>query len=238
MTLHDERIDGLTRVVLVTVVSIAKMLWEGRALLLPHAVAIFQNNYISGEGDNDLYLETGDGTLKFTAKWLMKQLIIHLQPHMCYTCVVKRVGTLLYPRNGDKKSLSLALFHSHIGNVSLEHEVSQPNSQKNTTSILEEAANVLNDIIHDQIRSLKDHTIDLTLFDFDHAIKKVNPILWKFVRLLTKSVRERTGKPGVDAHIKQVHRYFLVCLLMFATNASCSTALHYLVADTIEVCGN
>ena len=43
----------------------------------------------------------------------MNQLITYLQPHMKFNCVVKKIGTLLYPRCGDLlKCLSLALYDS------------------------------------------------------------------------------------------------------------------------------
>ena len=53
-----------------------------------------------------------------------------------------------------------------------------------------------------------------------------------------KSVRERTGWTNSDiAHIKNVHKCFIICMMMFATNPFCDKTLHHLVADTVEVCG-
>ena len=101
MTIRDDSITEVTRAVLVTVLYTAKLLLETKALLLPQAAIVFRQNYSIPEEDGDLNLEVRDGTIKFTGKWLMSQLIIHLQPYMGYKCIVPRLGTLLYPRNGD-----------------------------------------------------------------------------------------------------------------------------------------
>ena len=45
MKLDDETIDELTRAVLVTVIFVAKKLHKDMALLLPHAVTVFLENY-------------------------------------------------------------------------------------------------------------------------------------------------------------------------------------------------
>ena len=68
----------------------------------------------------------------------MNQLIIHLQPYMSYKCVVKRLGTLLYPCNGDlMKALSLALHNLSSGNIVPEHEHLHPcYSQIDATSVV------------------------------------------------------------------------------------------------------
>ena len=51
-------------------------------------------------------------------------------------------------------------------------------------------------------------------------------------------MRERSGRANSDdTHVKNVRRFFIICLMLFATNPSCDTTLHHLVADTVEVCG-
>ena len=40
-----------------------------------------------------------------------------------------------------------------------------------------------------------------------------------------------------DDHTQTVRNFFDICLMLFTTNSSCATALHHLVADTIEVSG-
>ena len=90
MTVEDKHTNALTRAILLTVIFVAKMLKNDKALLLPHAVNVFQTHYsaLAGE-DSNMLLELGDSTIAFSARWLLSQLIIHLQPYMNYRCVVK-----------------------------------------------------------------------------------------------------------------------------------------------------
>ena len=59
--INEEHTTELTRAVLVTVVFVAKMLQQEKALLLPHAVTVFQRNYQPAEASSgEVYLELGD----------------------------------------------------------------------------------------------------------------------------------------------------------------------------------
>ncbi len=59
--LADENTNELTRAILATVLFVGKKIQKDRAILLPHAVAIFLENY--PHDDDDFYLELGDGKL-------------------------------------------------------------------------------------------------------------------------------------------------------------------------------
>ena len=74
------------------------------------------------------------------------------------------------------------------------------------------------------------------------SIESTNSLLWEFICLCTRSVRECVGRTNSDddsddKHTKTIRRYFLLCVMLFTTNSSCDTTLHHLVADTVEVCG-
>ena len=240
MTIADDNTIELTRAVLNTVLFVAKLLQHDKAILLPQAATVFREYYSPAEDDNDVYLEVRDGFIKFSTRWLMNQLILYLQPYMGYRCVVDRLGTLLYPRNGDiMKTLSLALFQSPIISTSPKHDQhKQPCSTKSKAALLNEAANVINDIILEEIQRHRQCSVDLTTFNLDDHIKDMNPLLWQFITLCTRSFRERTNRAhSDDTHVKKIRNYFIICMLMFATNACSDTALHLFVADTVEVCG-
>ena len=234
MKLHEESTDKLTRAVLAIVIFVAQKLQQERALLFPHVVSVFLENCPQAKDNEELYLELGDGTVKFSARWLMNQLITYLQPYMSYKCVVNKLGTLLYPRDGD-------LLHDSPSNsvVCNENPILQLSSgQATTTSLLREAGNILNDIIHNEIHRLKEKITDLTTFSLTDSIQAINPLLWDFVCLCTRSVRDRSGQANSDdTHVKNVRRFFIICLMLFATNSFCDTTLHHLLADTVEVCG-
>ena len=58
-TVYNEHTTELTKAILFTVISVAKILQSSRALLLPHAIAIFQAHYpAQGGEDYDTLLVT------------------------------------------------------------------------------------------------------------------------------------------------------------------------------------
>lgn len=241
MTANDKSTTHLTRAVLGTVLSVAKQLQQDRALLLPKAVAVFIHSYAPGDDKTieNMHLEVGENTIKFSSRWLMSQLIMYLQPFMDYKCVVRRLGTLLYPRNGNLlKSLSLAL-HTPTCTCTCSNSNGEIGDYTQTQeSLLTEAGNVINDIIHEETKRTSNDITDLTNFTLDESIENTNSLLWNFVCLCTRSKRDRTRESNKDdAHTKTVRRYFIVCMMIFATNPSFNTLLHHLVADTVEVCG-
>lgn len=86
---------------------------------------------------------------------LLNQLIVYLQPFMNFVCIIKRVGTLIYPRNSDPlKCLSLAL-HATSENGSFETMELCPSDSDHTKNVLNEAGNIINDLVHDEIRKLE-----------------------------------------------------------------------------------
>ena len=91
LKMEDKATDKLTKAVLRTVIFVAKVLQQEKALLLPKVVSVFMDIY-SPEDKGELYLELAEGDIKFSAKWLLKQLIIYLQPYMNYRCIIKKTG--------------------------------------------------------------------------------------------------------------------------------------------------
>ena len=66
MIINEEHTTELTRAILVTVAFVAKMLQQEKALLLPHAVIVFERNYPPAEASSgEVYLELGDGSIKY-----------------------------------------------------------------------------------------------------------------------------------------------------------------------------
>ena len=99
--LKDETVSKLTRAILATVLFVAKNFQQGRALLLPHCVRVFLDNCPPAKDNDDPHLQLGDGTIKFSSRWLLHQLITYLKPYMNYKSVINKIGTLLYPRDSN-----------------------------------------------------------------------------------------------------------------------------------------
>ena len=107
--------DELTKAILTTVIFVATKFEQDKAILLPRVTSFFLANYSPAKGNEDIQLEIelNDGSIKFSSRWLLHRLIAHLQPYMGYKCVVKKLGTLLYPLHSDLlKCLTYALHDS------------------------------------------------------------------------------------------------------------------------------
>ena len=209
MTLEDESTSVVNQAVLKTVIHIAKLLQQDKAILLPQAATLFRMKYPVGEENSCLNLDVGDGTITFTNKWLLNQLILHLEPHMSYRCVAPRLGTVLYPSNGDLlKCLTHALYQCTPAYNMQEQERPQLQSAE---TLLHEAGVVLNDAILQEIRKHKDRALDLTSFSLDDCIKEISPLLWDFVCLCTRSYREKTSRThSENSHTKKVRNFSII----------------------------
>ena len=49
----------------------------------------------------DVLLDVGEGTIKFTAQWLLNQLVVYSHRYTSFKCIHKKVGMLLFRKGGD-----------------------------------------------------------------------------------------------------------------------------------------
>lgn len=100
------------------------------------------------------------------------------------------------------------------------------------------AGDLVNDLVHQEISKLSSENWKSD-FKIDDQISNVNPMLWAFIRSITRSARERHCKSNCnDAdHVKKVRKLFIIAQLMFCTNIQKPAFIHTLLADTVEVCG-
>ena len=236
---HDITLTQKT--VVMSALFVAGHLVQDKAVLLPQVCRYFLSSY--GVTTQNLTLEENDCTVKFSSRWLLGQLIILLNPHIQYTCVHKRFGTVLYRADGDILTcLSWALGSSSNATEADEQpEQTYRNEPLSKERVLVEAGEVLNDIIHNEIRSQASiGTDDPLWFNIDQYLEKVNPMLFNFIALITRSVRERrkaTLSNEASDHAKKVRQYYILCLLLYCTNPKQPPPLHNLLADAVEVSG-
>lgn len=233
--------DNLTRAILHSVLYVAHKFENERAVLLPHVCRVFLREYSpDADPESENILESGEGTVKFTSRWLLKQLTVYLHSHMNYKCVHKKFGTILFKKGGDLiTSLSWALGTSKFeANEELQYEHSIGQAQPpNVRKILLEAGNIVNDLIHSEItKSTKSDLISMDQLNIEEQINNIDPALWAFIELITRTIR-KTEVTEENAHVKNLRRYYILCLLIFCTNSQQPTVLHTLLSDTIEVCG-
>uniref|UniRef100_A0A1X7UL74 Uncharacterized protein n=2 Tax=Amphimedon queenslandica TaxID=400682 RepID=A0A1X7UL74_AMPQE len=179
-----------------------------------------------------------EGIVKFSSRWLLQQLIIYLHEHLSYKCIHKKFGTILYNKRGDLlKSLSWAL--GSKGSAESSVSAFSLNSPNNESELLDDAGKIINALIHKEIdrisQSFTNSKFDPCSFKLKESIEAINPMLWRFLCTITKSVREYLGKAVPPS--KEVMRYFLLCQLMHCANQQFLSPLHYILADTIELYG-
>ena len=119
----------------------------------------------------------------------------------------------------------------------LEHPIETPKSVNTTIDDL----NSLNKIIHQEIgKKLEDERVapfDFNDIKINEQIAQTDKTLWKAICSITQSVRESRRSITMDetqTHTKKVRRYFILCCILFCTDARCSRPLHQLLMNVVE----
>ena len=135
---------------------------------------------------------------------------------MNYKCVTNKIGTLLYARDSDLlKCSSLALHDLHTCSLPRDIEVLPLQTiQTNDASLIRKAADIINYAIQEEIKKVKEHVKDLTAFTVMESIESTNSLLWEFICLCTRSVRECVGRTNSDIlrPYAGISSYVLCCL--------------------------
>ena len=238
----DAETDKVTRTLLHVVLYIAREFVSQRAVLLPNISRMFCQEYDQENIASDLHLEVSEGTITFTSKWLLSQLILHFQDHIKYKCIHRKFGTVLFHKGSDLLvSLSWALGRVHENTI---HDPYTHNPPTNQLSVVMEAAHTINERIHSEIANMeRENSIHspsgLNLGDL---MNKSDPILQSFLEAVTRAKRDqifsnRNTRSQPECHKRKLRQFFLKCLLMYCANSRTPTPLHILLSDTIEVCG-
>ena len=246
--ISNENTDKLTKVILQVVLFVATELLHNRAVLLPHVSSMFVEAYKSSStvaSQGPLCLEVGEGTIEFSSRWLLNQLIVYLHEHMSCKCVHRKFGTILFRKGGDlltSLSWALARMQGQCSAMQQPGYWCSPDMDTHKARVLGEAGAIVNDLLHSEINGLNKDKLncDPSKFNFDQLISQTNQQLWSFLESATQTVRERTTSGGDSEsarHKKRVRRFYILCLLMYCINSKKSTPVHTLLSDTIEMCG-
>ena len=177
-----------------------------------------------------------------TARCLLGQLSSYLQHHNTYNCKVRKYGTLVYRPNTDfVQAISRLLWEHRKPRVTeyLEHSTE---GQATSISKISDDPNNINKLVHEEIGKQLDEE-RLSPFDFndintDMLTAQTDQTLWKAICSITKSVRESRRSSSCSqesqTHTKKARRYFILCCILFCTDARCSRPLHQLITNLIE----
>lgn len=183
------------------------------SLLLPKISTFFLDCYCgAGEWSTDVpvVLENSDSTVNFTHKWLLHLLIIHLQSYMKYKCVVRKIGTVIYPRDSDLLvCLSWAL-HQH-SRQDYQYKVVQPPVQ-NQASTISQAGACINERLLGEIKTLSVSQHQPKELDIEWCISKCDPLIWDFLTRVTQSARELSGSEQSPTYKKSTQILHLLLI--------------------------
>ena len=212
-----------------TLVTVGRVLFENRAMLLPSIHSIFTKYAQDLIKAKDMQ-ELQELTI-LSSRWILSELKAKLQHHMVYSCKVRKYGTLVYRPNSDLiLLLSEAMWK--LWNV------------ESTQGERPEVSGCINQLVLSQIRTFlaKDAQapFEYDEVNFDDLINQIDPQLWRVICLLTRSTSELRGTskvtdPSSSAyHTKRVRCLFLLCTMLFCTDDRCSMPLHTLMTDVEE----
>ena len=230
--------------------QLGDILIKGLGVLLPDVYRLFLFLAVQHSTEKIREVEVREQFSKVT---LLGYVIGYFGKHLAWECQQKSCGILLY-RTGANLVLALSktLKCLQLANMSLlkisistaDLEIKDSHSP-NDTEDQEDAklTLVLSDLnkrIHDQIKmtTSKDATTpyDISSFNLEDCIRNIDPVLWKMVVLLTRSVRgSRRNKPL--SRQRKLQCLYTLCVMLFNTNRSCSSPMHVLLTDIIEAHG-
>jgi hypothetical protein len=199
-TKNDTETDLLTKAILETVIFVAQRLFENKALLLSTACIAFLEKYsdesheteINSVSDVSIEIAIGNSAIKFTSRWLLRQLTLHLHRYMESKCIHKKFGTALCRKDGDLLiSLSWAL-----GQCGAKQQAGPCQKQSptiDTHQLLELSGKEVNRLLHKEIGHLSSppSNMDPSDFSIDGFLSNVDPQLIHFLTTATRASIEK-----------------------------------------------
>jgi hypothetical protein len=128
--------DELTIAVLEAVITLAKNLLKDKAMLLTSACSVFLEAYMK-------------------EPWVILTYNLHIKKYVNFRWVHKKFGTILYKHGGDLfTSLSWAVGANAQNKPQLENIQFYPPKPLHDDDAMNDAANHLNDLLHEEICKL------------------------------------------------------------------------------------
>ena len=180
-----------------TVVHVVEELLQRKAILLPAVHDFFLEKH--DEILATINLHETEAKTTVTSLWVLSNLTSALQHHLVYSCKARKYGTLLYGPNTDlapllQQSLSRLRQHEHKCLQAQSPQMAQSTPQK---LVMEDVLDDLNANILDQCKRYlgKDKIVvdEYSKLDIDKEIDQMNPILWKAICMLMRSVSKGGG---------------------------------------------
>lgn len=104
------------------------------------------------------------------------------------------------------------------------------------STIITHSAKLLNNLLHEEGKRLSSVNIDHLDFSISHFLDNTNQVLLHFIQSATESTYNKS-RGYLNDHIKKIHHFFILCILITTTNSKNLTPLHNILADAVEVNG-
>ena len=166
---------------------------------------------------------------------------------MCH-CKQKTDGVLLYWTGTDLR-ITLSKTLKLLGNSAMTLLGLDPDKEyfvgetEDNERQLFSFCNKINDRIHRQINTISKNyattPYDISEFNLQLCIDSIDPLLWKMVVLLTRSVSEARKQISFDSisHQRKLQCLYTLCVIFFNTNRTCSVPMHLLLTVLVEAHG-
>ena len=184
-----------------------------------------------------------------TSRWFLSHLHAHFENVLEVQCRHKRFGTLLYHKSCDLiHALSLALGRTETR----EEKTKMPDLGKSVTELqpslpqqMNTVAVYLNNKLHQRAKVLKQSFEEapesIANLNITVALDEADTELLTFLSKLTQPVRHSRRKlfesspmqMDQSSHTRNVRLYFALSVLVFCTNATCSSPLHVLITEAV-----
>ena len=179
-----------------------------------------------------------DISKNFPKKYLFACITSFFDKHIVCECKQRHHGRLLYRRGTDLGEVLSKTLHS-IGGSGLTLLDVMP--ERDHDSEIVSFCDLLNNKVHQQIKAITEQDAktpyDISSFDLQSCIDRIDPILWKAIVLITQSVREKKHRSSETenlSHRRKLQCLYTLCVILFNTNHNCSVPLHLLLTDLVE----
>ena len=223
--------------------NVGSVLLKDLAVLLPEVYDFFVNQAVMRASQLGLSQSESHVKQDMPKRCVLSCLLGFFGKHIEYKCKQRSCGVLINRRGADLTvclSKTLQLLQETDRSILKNMEPTVPQSADKEMSEMDTLCSKMNKKVHEQIKVITAadaaSPYDISKFDADATISNIDPMLWRMIVFLTRTVTERrkqTPPSKINTQCKLQCLYCL-CVMFFATNRCCSIPLHVLLTDLID----
>ena len=174
-------------------------------------------------------------------RWLLARLHNFFESKLIVECRHRRHGSLVYLEGCDHLTAISSLLAKLKTNPSTKNTEMCDSTLKTPEDDLAQSTTRIDDCLHKQARKLvaafRDNPNKFLTFNIETFEEELDPLLIKFVRALTESVRGKKHSLFLDESTtkktKNIRQLYVLSVLLYITDTTCSMPLHTLIAEAV-----